>query len=168
MGDDKHNRKPMLSPRRSGTPPLRHAARQPNWSWDGTRLVFQRADCGRDNWRIYTAAVDFSGARPTLKEIRRLPQPEAGNTDNSWYFNDLYILSSSDVDAEYAGIYAFGVNGQAPLRITHSLQFEDGAPACSPDGRRIVFEAHATPDPSSPARIRLIRLSQDELRILSR
>ncbi|MBN2351321.1 MAG: PD40 domain-containing protein [Spirochaetales bacterium] len=144
-----------------------HDYRQPNWSWDGTRIVFQRADRGGDNWRIYTAAVDFSGNRPSLKKIRRLPQPEAGNTDNAWYSNDLSILSSSDDGGAYSSIYAFGVNGRAPLRISHSLQFEDGAPACSSDGRQVVFEAHTARDPSSPTRIRLIRLSREELRFLS-
>jgi len=131
--------------------------RLPNWSHDGTAVLFQRADAGNDNWQIYTATINYSGIDPVLENITKLTQPAAHNTDNSWYSDNSHILSSSDYDIEIPNIYAFPIDGSEPIRITFSDNYEDGAPSCSYDGKWIVFESHIGQDEDTPSDIWIIK-----------
>ena len=132
--------------------------RLPNWSHDGTKICFQRTITGTDNWQIYTAEIDYSGIDPVLININKIDQPDAHNTDNSWYYDDSLILSSSDYNIEMPNIYAFDLTDDSFIRITSSDTNEDGAPSCSPDGKYIAFESHLGQDEDTPSEIYILEL----------
>lgn len=135
--------------------------RLPSWSFDGTSILFQRANAGQENWQIYTAPITL-GNPPTLGTITKLKQPEnSANCDNSWFLNNNYILSSSDYEDDYnitmPNIFAFPVAGGDPIRITITSTNEDGAPSCSHDGLWIAFESHYGQDEDTPSDIWIIK-----------
>ena len=147
---DRNNRVTLLT---DGT----FDARLPSWSWDGATILFQQADPYSDNWRIMTAELDDSGGTPRLVKVRRIPQPEAHNTDNSWYANNRFILSSTDPGIPLPNIFAIDVANGKAVPVTVSGEHEDGAPSTSPDGAWIAFESHRTRDEDSPSDIWIIR-----------
>ena len=130
--------------------------RLPNWSWDGTTILFQRADAGSENWRIYTAVVDYSGDEPALDEVYQMDQPDEDNTDNSWYADNGHVLSSTYWESDMPNIFAFPDDGSQPIRITETSTNEDGAPTSSPDGKWIAFESHYGEDEEYPSDIWII------------
>jgi len=131
--------------------------RLPNWSFDGNNMIlFQRADAGDDHWQIYTGTIVFMDSIPVLQDVTRIAQPNAHNTDNSWYINNQYILSSSDYNIAIPNIYAFPVDGGTPVRVSASSDHEDGAASCSPDGKWIAFESHRGQDEDTPSEIWII------------
>jgi len=79
--------------------------RLPDWASDGQKILFQRADAGSENWQIYTAEVSFSSGSPVLDNITKIQQPTAVDTDNSWYYNDEYILSCSFSPKSFYHLY---------------------------------------------------------------
>ncbi len=134
--------------------------RLPSWSYNGNSVLFQRANGGEENWQIYTATINLEDP-PTLSNIARLDQPaDSGNCDNSWFFNNQYILSSSayedDFNITMPNIFAFPISGGDPIRITITSTNEDGAPSCSHDGKLIAFETHLGEDEEFPSEIWLI------------
>lgn len=129
--------------------------RLPNWSFDGETILFQRADKGGDNWQIYTAKIVFNPV-PYLKDVIRIDQSHTHNTDNSWYINNKYILSSSDYNSQVPNIFAFSINGNKSVRITNFSENEDGAPSCSHSGEWIAFESHRGEDEEEPSDIWII------------
>jgi len=133
--------------------------RLPDWSSDGQKILFQRADTGSENWQIYTAAINFSSGSPVLVNITKIQQPAAANTDNSWYCNDEYILSSTSFNSAMPNIFLLPVDGTDPLRVTSTDASEDGAPSCSSDGNRIAFETHPGEDEEYPSEIWIIELN---------
>ncbi len=132
--------------------------RLPDWSSDGQKILFQRADAGAENWQVYTADVSFASGSPQLENVARLPQPNTADTDNSWYYNDQYILSSTAFSSVMPNIFLFPLDGSAPLRVTSTDTSEDGAPSCSPDGNMIAFETHQGEDEQYPSEIWLVEL----------
>ena len=128
----------------------------PNWSFDGNKILFQRADKGKENWQIFTASVTYNSSIPVLQNITKIIQPDSHNTDNSWFINNKYILSSSDYNIDIPNIYAFPIDGSNPVRITYSYANEDGAPSCSHDGKWIIFESHIGQDEDTPSDIWII------------
>ncbi len=134
-----------------------HDDRLPNWSYDGQTILFQRADIGRENWRIYTGNVDYSSSTPFLTNIELMEQPDSDNTDNSWYANSNYVLSSTYFNSEMPNIFAFSINGDEPVQVTDSSSCEDGAPACSYDAKWIAFESHLGEAEENPSEIWIIK-----------
>jgi Tol biopolymer transport system component len=132
--------------------------RLPDWSSDGRKILFQRADTGSENWQIYTAEVNYSSGSPVLENITKLQQPAAADTDNSWYCNDEYVLSSTSFSSAMPNIFLLPVDGSDPLRVTSTDTREDGAPSCSPDGSRIAFETHYGADEEYPSEIWIIEV----------
>jgi len=132
--------------------------RLPDWSSDGRKILFQRADTGSENWQIYTAEINFSSGTPVLENIVKIQQPASADTDNSWYCNDEYILSSTSFSSAMPNIFLMPVDGTDPLRVTSTDTSEDGAPSCSPDGNRIAFETHLGEDEEYPSEIWIIEV----------
>ncbi|MEW5760630.1 MAG: endo alpha-1,4 polygalactosaminidase [Candidatus Thermoplasmatota archaeon] len=132
--------------------------RLPSWSRGGERILFQRADTGKDNWQIYVADIELE-PELTLENLMRISPGGSHDTDNSWAYNDRYILSSSNYgDLSVPNIYAFSVNGSGkPVRITFSSTHEDGAPSYSPDGKWIAFESHKGQAENTPSEIWIIQ-----------
>lgn len=135
----------------------KYDARLPNWSWDGKMILFQRARIKRDNWRIYYGKIDFSGAKPVLNKLRKLRQPNSANTDNSFWSDNRFVLSSTANGGEIPHIWAISVRGLDPVRVSDGRLFEDGAPSASPDGKWVAFESHReAKDENSPSAIWII------------
>ena len=130
--------------------------RLPNWSPDGSTILFQRADAGGENWRIYTARIDDSGSAPTLIDLREMDQPDEDNTDNSWYADGEHVLSSTYWRSDMPNIFAYPVDGSDPIRITQTPTNEDGAPSSAYDGSVIAFESHYGDDEKHPSEIWII------------
>ena len=131
--------------------------RLPNWSPDGQKILFQRATAGDENWQIYTAEPDFSGSEPLLKNIAKITQPAIANTDNSWDYDNNFILSSTKHNSVMPNIFAISVNAGNTVRITNTETNEDGAPSASPDGKYVAFETHPGEDEEFPSEIWLIQ-----------
>jgi len=132
--------------------------RLPNWSPDGQTILFQRAGSGSENWQIFTAEINFGGADPVLGNVTKINQPDAANTDNSWYYNNVQILSSTKYNSSMPSIYLLPINGDSPSRITNTDTNEDGAPSCSPDGKQVAFETHLGEDEEYPSEIWIIEI----------
>jgi TolB protein len=137
--------------------------RLPNWSFDGTMVLFQRADAGEENWRIFVGAIDCSGAEPDLVDVVQMPQPDEANTDNSWFADSAHVLSSTYWESDMPNVFAYPLGGGAPTRITATSTNEDGAPSSSHDGQWIAFESHYGDDEEEPSDIWIIEAPADLL-----
>lgn len=125
--------------------------RQPNWSPAGDRIVFQRLR--NDQWDLWTVRPDGTGLR-NVTRTRRL-----GETDVSWSPSGRYLVYSGDgEEIDVASLFAIPAAGGEPVQVTRTRGWYDGAPAWSPDGATIAFEARAgEPDGSRGTRIYTVR-----------
>jgi TolB protein len=133
--------------------------RLPNWSPDGQKILFQRASAGDENWQIFVADINFTGTNPLLIDVTKISQPSTANTDNSWYYDNDYILSSTNYSSDMPNIFAIPINSGDPVRITNTNTNEDGAPSCSPNGKQVAFETHFGEDEEYPSEIWIIEIS---------
>lgn len=103
----------------------------PDWSPDGTELVFEAVEGG-----IYSVGADGSG----------LTRLSLGGSGPTWSPDGSRIAFFSD-DAGNFDVYAMGSDGADPERLT-SDPADDVSPAWSPDGKRIAFvsERHRNSD----------------------
>ncbi|MFC5721668.1 hypothetical protein ACFP1Z_15965 [Streptomyces gamaensis] len=114
--------------------------RQPNWSPQGDRLVFQRRAQQGDDWALYVMNADGSG-------LRRLTDGPGEHTDASWSPDGRSVVySSTGGGLDLPQIFVTGADGGRPVRVTRNDKSYDGAPSWSPDGRWIAFESHAGDD----------------------
>ena len=124
--------------------------RQPNWSPDGDRILFQRHTPASENWDIYTIASDGS----SLQQVTTSP---LSDTDASWSPDGHWIVYSSDDGGLLVpNILIIPADGGDPIRVTYEISNEDGAPSWSPDGQWIAFESHPGQDEDSPSALWLI------------
>jgi TolB protein len=103
----------------------------PEWSPDGTKLVFEAVEGG-----IYSVGADGSG-------LRRLTLAGSGPT---WSPDGSRIAFFSD-DTGNFDVYAMLSDGVDPQQVTNDTG-DDVSPAWSPDGNRIAFvsERHGNTD----------------------
>ncbi len=130
--------------------------RLPSWSNGGDRILFQRNRYGQENgWKVYVAHIDT--VTKALSDIHTITDAGVDQTDCSWYYDDHYILTSSYFDgSQMPNIFLLSVDDGSTTRITNTETNEDGAPSCSPDGSRIVFESHFGEDEEYPSEIWII------------
>lgn len=103
----------------------------PEWSPDGTTLVFEAVEGG-----IYSVEADGSG----------LTRLSLGGSGPAWSPDGSRIAFFSD-DVGNFDVYVMGSDGADPERLT-SDPADDVSPAWSPDGKRIAFvsERHRNSD----------------------
>ena len=97
-------------------------ARPPEWSPDGTRLLFEAVEGG-----IYSVGADGSGLTDIAKD----------GHGPKWSPDGTRIVSFAEVDGD-ADISVMNADGSDPRRLT-SDPADDVSPAWSPDGTRIAF-----------------------------
>ena len=122
--------------------------RQPNWSPRGDRIVFQRGSRG-DRWDLVT--IDSAGG--SLRYVTRTAR--TSETDVSWAPDGERLVFSSDgPGVAIASLFTIRADGTGRGRLTSARGWYDGAPAWSPDGTSIAFEARrGEPDGSAGTRI---------------
>ncbi len=123
----------------------------------GAQVLFQRAPMGTSSWQIYTATIVFGSSKPTLSGVKKIPQPVAHNTDNSWCAHDAFVVSSSDHQGPMPNVWAVAPSTGGLVRIKSSSTEEHGAPSCSADAEWIAYEAHVGQDENTPADIWMVR-----------
>jgi Tol biopolymer transport system component/imidazolonepropionase-like amidohydrolase len=103
-------------------------ARQPQWSRDSKRIIFQSFKDG--GWHVYAVGADGQG----------LTQITSGGFDERepvWSPDGKWIAFSSDRNGSY-DIWVSAADGSEPRMLTTSNS-NDHSPTWSPDGKRIVF-----------------------------
>lgn len=122
--------------------------RQPNWSPQGDRIIYQRFANGK--WDLWIINPDGSNAV-------QLTTGTGDKTDASFYPDGEWIVYSSDEsDLEFASIFVMPISGGIPIRVTDYNGYA-GAPSWSPDGTEIAFEASPVdPDESSGTTLWLV------------
>ena len=105
---------------------------EPDWSPDGTRIVFERSTGPRDE-RIYIVNADGSGAH----SVARCTGGCAGQEAPAWSPDGTEIAFASG-GVRYEQVWVVGVDGSNLRRLTRADGL-DADPQWSPDGRKIVF-----------------------------
>ncbi len=104
---------------------------QPDWSPDGTRIVFASNRDG--NFEIYVMRADGS-------DVRRLTNTPADNASPRWSPKGSEIVYSEQ-DGSNSNLYTISVGGGDPNQITSGTGL-DLWPSWSPDGGRIVYTSN--------------------------
>jgi TolB protein len=128
---------------------LTHGAndRQPNWSPDGSRILFQR---GATKWGIFTVT-------PDAKSVTRVTPQSHSATDASWSPDGKRIVFSGETSTIVgANLFVIPAEGGTPIRATTSNGY-DGAVSWSPDGKWLAYESSDNPNGESPTRIMIVR-----------
>ena len=120
-------------------------ARQPNWSPDGSKILYQKLLNGQ--WDIWTMNID--GSNKT-----KVTTGSGDKTDASFSSDGQSIVYSSNADLEYANIFKLNLNSGTTTQLTHYESGYDGAVSFSTDGTKLVFESYAgEPDESDGTEI---------------
>ncbi|MFQ5621785.1 MAG: hypothetical protein ACE5FS_00160 [Paracoccaceae bacterium] len=119
--------------------------RQPNWSPDGRRILYQTFRNG--NWSIFTMDTNGNNKR-SVTSVAESATDAVFSHDGRWI-----VYSSENAEVDNANIYKVASDGGAPIRVTRFGGY-DGAPSISRDGTKIVFES-STGDPDGSAGTRI-------------
>ncbi|MFA5802672.1 MAG: hypothetical protein WC911_09400 [Thermoleophilia bacterium] len=122
--------------------------RQSNWSPAGDKILYQKVDDGQ--WEIWIMNIDGTNHQ-------KVTSGSGDKTDASFSPDGQWILySSNEPGLAFANLFITPASGGNAIRITHYEGY-DGAPAWSPDGKKIVFESYpGDPDDSSGTTLLII------------
>jgi len=101
----------------------------PDWSPDGTRIVFDRAVGSAGNTDIEVMNADGSGQTALTSD----PAPE---TDAVWSPDGTKIAFTRREAGDTGEIYVMNADGSAQTNLTNSSGADESAPAWSPDRTR--------------------------------
>ncbi|MHC4446746.1 MAG: HzsA-related protein [Planctomycetota bacterium] len=116
-----------------------HSARDPDVSFDGSRILFSGKRRATSHWQIYEMASDGSGARQVVDVPMDCRHPIYQSTiyaitsDEPWH--QISFVGSADDQAP--GLYSAKLDGTSVRRITHH-PYGETDPFLMPDGR-ILF-----------------------------
>ena len=128
--------------------PTEEDARQPNWSPDGSKILYQKLV---DNqWDIWTMNIDGSNKIKVTKGI-------GDKTDASFSSKGESILYSSDIGLEYANIFEVNLSSGETKQLTDYKEGYDGAVSISTDNKKLIFESSVgDPDDSEGTEIWMV------------
>lgn len=113
---------------------LHSDCRQPNWSPDGSLILYQTMIGGR--WEIWVMKPDGTGKR-------QISSGAGDKTDASFSPDGEWIVYSGESSAvDFANLFIVSISGGDPIQLTR-FEGYDGAPSWSPDERHIIFESGA-------------------------
>lgn len=110
--------------------------RLPEWSPDGSRIVFQSFRDGDSD--IYTVAPDGSS-------LQQVTDDSASDAAPSWSPDGSRIVFQSDRDGD-RDIYTIAPDGSGLQQVTNDTLASDAFPDWSPDGSRIAFQSNRDGD----------------------
>lgn len=115
---------------------LPDGACQPDWSPDGTRLVFISPCAGKQEEypgaSLYLVNIDGTGLVP----LATMP---GGDFDPAWSPDGAQIAFTSLRDNGIPHIYLYQLEDQSTLRLSHIVNYER-QPAWSPDGKKLAYQ----------------------------
>ena len=124
--------------------------RQPNWSPEGNKILYQKKANGQ--WNIWIMNTDGTNKTKITNNI--------GNcTDASFASDGQSIVFSSDYQVKIANIYSLSIDGSNLTKLT-TFEGYDGATSISTNGKVLTFESsNEDPDDSSGTRIAILELN---------
>jgi len=130
---------------------LTEDCRQPNWSPNGDKILYQKFEDGK--WDIWI--MNTNGTNKF-----KVTSGSGDKTDASFTIDGQYIIFSSDFELDLANIYKIAITGGIPERISNYDGY-DGAPSISPDGTKIIFESfNGDPDDSKGTSITVLNFQK--------